>query len=292
MAANRPARIVDAHVHLWDPENTDWYPYLPHFPVHEGGDAARMRRRFDPDVYAAETAGWNVEKIINVAAATGRHSIDETIELDRRAQTAASGGRPEAIIGGLPPGKTTEESIGFLDRQMEAARFRGIRPMGGLDVPVPDTDILQVLAARHLVFELMTHTDQLESAAKQLQGHEDLTIVVEHTGWPRANTPEEMAEWKVGMDALAALGDHVHCKLSGLAMPFASMRAEVLGPWLVYAIEAFGPGRCFFASNFPVDAAYGTFDDLYETFSEVTAGFSADERDGLFAANAERIYQL
>ena len=292
MTATRPARIVDAHVHLWDPDNTSWYPYLPHFPVHEGGDASRMCRRFDPEVYAAETAGWNVEKIINVAAATGRHSIEETIELDRRAQSAGSGGRPDGIIGGLPPGKTTAESIGYLDQQMEASRFRGIRPMGGLDVPVPEADVLRALAERNLVFELMAHTDQLESAAKQLSGHEDLTIVVEHTGWPRANTAEEMTEWKVGMDALAGLGEHVHCKLSGLAMPFASMSAEVLGPWLAYAIEVFGTDRCFFASNFPVDAAYGTFDDLYAAFSTVTAGVSAEEQDALFAANAERIYRI
>jgi L-fuconolactonase len=290
MAATRPARIVDAHVHLWDPEKTDWYPYLPHFPVHESGDASRMRRRFDPGVYAAETAGWNVEKIVNVAAATGRHSIDETIELDRRAQTGS--GRPEGIIGGLPPAKTVAESIEYLDRQMEASRFRGIRPMGGLDAPVPDPEVLRALVERNLVFELMTHTDQLAAAARQLSGHDDLTIVVEHTGWPHSDTAEEMAEWRVGMDALAGLGDHVHCKLSGLAMPFASMDVGVLGPWLRYAIEAFGPGRCFFASNFPVDAAYGTFDDLYETFSAVTAGASGDERDQLFAANAERVYRL
>lgn len=290
MPANRPARIVDAHVHLWDPDNTDWYPYLAHFPVHEGGDASRLIRRFSPDVYQADTAGWNVEKIVNVAAATGPNSVDETIELDRRAGTAEGGGRPEGIIGGLPPTGSSAEAIGFLDRQMEASRFRGIRPMGG--PPVPDAEVLSAMAERNLVFELMAHTDQLEAAAKQLSGFEELTIVVEHTGWPHTDTADEMAEWKIGMDALAGLGEHVYCKLSGLAMPFASMRAEVLGPWLEAAIESFGVDHSFFASNFPVDAAYGTFDDLYGTFSAVTAGYSDGERDKLFAANAERIYRI
>jgi len=41
------------------------------------------------------------------------------------------------------------------------------------------------------------------------------------------------------------------------------MRAAILAPWLEYAIEAFGVDRCMFASNFPVDAMYGTFDELY-----------------------------
>lgn len=290
MPATRPARIVDAHVHLWDPANTDWYPYLTHFPVHDGGDASRLIRRFSPDVYQAETAAWNVEKIVNVAAATGPNAVNETIELDRRAANPESGGRPEGIIGGLPPTASSAEAIELLDRQMEASRFRGIRSMGG--PPVPDADVLSAMAERNLVFELMARTDQLEAAAKQLSGFEQLTIVVEHTGWPHTDTAEERAEWKVGMDALAGLGDHVYCKLSGLAMPFASMKVEVLGPWLESAIESFGVDRSFFASNFPVDAAYGTFDDLYETFSAVTAGFSDDESDSLFAANAERIYRI
>ena len=290
MTANRPARVVDAHVHLWDPENTDWYPYLAHFPVHEGGDSSRLIRRFSPDVYQAETAGWNVTKIVNVAAATGPNAVLETIELDRRAGTSESGGRPEGIIGGLPPTANSAEAIGLLDRQMEASRFRGIRSMGG--PPVPDADVLMAMVERNLVFELMARTDQLEAAAQQLSGFEQLTIVVEHTGWPHTDTPEEMAEWKIGMDALAGLGEHVHCKLSGLAMPFASMQVDVFRPWLESAIESFGVDRSFFASNFPVDAAYGTFDDLFDAFSAVTAGLSEPDRDKLFAANAERIYRL
>jgi predicted TIM-barrel fold metal-dependent hydrolase len=46
-----------------------------------------------------------------------------------------------------------------------------------------------------------------------------------------------------------------------------------------------------FASNFPVDAMYGTFDDLFTTFSEVTAGLDGESRDKLFATNAERVYR-
>ena len=64
-----------------------------------------------------------------------------------------------------------------------------------------------------------------------------------------------------------ALGDNVVCKLSGLAMPFGSMGVDAFAPWLEYAIEAFGVDRCMFASNFPVDSMYGTFDELYTTFN-------------------------
>ena len=63
-------------------------------------------------------------------------------------------------------------------------------------------------------------------------------------------------------------------------------------PGLEFAIDAFGVDRCMFASNFPVDSAFGSFDDLYDTFSAVAAGVDAAARDKLFAGNAERVYRL
>jgi L-fuconolactonase len=285
---NRPARVVDAHVHIWDPARTDWYPYLARPPEQGGGSG--MFRRFDVDTYRAESRGWNVEKFVNVAAATGSHSVDETLELDREAPTR---GGPDAIVGGLPLAETVADAVAFLDRQMEAPRFRGIRPMaGGLDHPVPDAEVLRALQERDLVFELMAHPDQLEAAARQLSGFGDLTVVVEHTGWPRNDSDEERVLWRAGVDALAALGANVFCKLSGLAMPFGSMSPDALAPWLEYAIDAFGADRCMFASNFPVDSMGGTFDDLYSTFDTVTAGLDDATRDRLFAATAERVYRI
>jgi predicted TIM-barrel fold metal-dependent hydrolase len=283
----QPTRVVDAHVHLWDPARTDWYPYLSQPPTQGDGDASRMYRRFDVGAYRAEAARWNVDKFVNVAAATGRHSIEETIELDSDAD--ASGG-PDAIIGGLPPTETVAEAIELLDRQMTASRFRGVRPMGAHQGPLPEAGVLHALEERDLVFELMTHPDQLRMAAAQLAGFDDLVVVVEHTGWPRSNSDEERALWRVGIDALAGLGDNVVCKLSGLAMPLRSMAAGAFAPWIDYAIEAFGVDRCLFASNFPVDAMYGTFDELYEAFGTVTAGIDDESRGKLFATNAERIY--
>jgi L-fuconolactonase len=284
----QPTRVVDAHVHLWDPARTDWYPYLSHSPEHGAGDASRMYRRFDVDTYQAETTRWNVEKFINVAAATGRHSIEETIELDG---TAHARGHPDAIIGGLPPTDTVAEAIELIDRQMTASRFRGVRPMGANMGPLPDAGVLHALQERNLLFELMTHPDQLQAAAAQLAGFDDLTVVVEHTGWPRSNSDEEHTLWRAGIDALGGLGDNVVCKLSGLAMPFGSMRVDAFAPWLEYAIDAFGVDRCVFASNFPVDSMYGTFDELYAAFSEVTAGLDSQSREKLFAGNAERVYR-
>jgi predicted TIM-barrel fold metal-dependent hydrolase len=286
---SRPERIVDAHVHLWDPARTDWYPYLSAGQRQlDLGDVTGMSRRFDVPTYLAESAGWNVEKLVNVAAAIGPHSIDETLELDRQAGTDA---HPDAIIGGLPPADSTAEAVTYLDRQRAAPRLRGVRPMGAFEGPLPPTEVLRAIQERGLVFEVMTQADQLTAAARGLEKHDDLVVVVEHAGWPRNGSDEERALWSEGIDALAGLGDNVVCKLSGLAMPLRSMSVDVLRPWLEHVIDAFGVDRCFFASNFPVDGLHGTFDELYTTYSTIASGLGDDARDKLFAANAERIYR-
>jgi predicted TIM-barrel fold metal-dependent hydrolase len=285
----RPARIVDAHVHLWDPANTDWYPYLSGGRELNMGDVSGMSRRFDVPTYRSESAGWNVEKLVNVAAATGMHSVDETLELDRRADAE---GQPDAIVGGLPPTGTIAEGVALLDRQLGASRFRGVRPMGVSRDPLPADELLGALEERGLLFELMAHPDQLTDAARRLERFNDLVVVVEHTGWPRSADDEERKLWASGLNALAGLGDRVLCKLSGLAMPLGSMQVDALGPWLTHAIETFGVDRCMFASNFPVDAMHGTFDELYTTFAAVAAGLDDGAVDKLFAANAERTYRI
>ena len=111
----RPTRIVDAHVHLWDPARTDWYPYLAGQMEIGMGDVKGMARRFDVATYRAEAAGWNVEKLVNVAAATGHHSLDETLEMER---TRRGRRHPDALIGGLWPTDTVAEAIAGIDQQM------------------------------------------------------------------------------------------------------------------------------------------------------------------------------
>ncbi|HEY4377267.1 MAG TPA: amidohydrolase family protein, partial [Acidimicrobiales bacterium] len=183
------------------------------------------------------------------------------------------------------------EAAELLDVQMGASRFRGVRPMGKFDGPLPPLDVLQLVADQGLVFDLMAHSDELQVAADGLGHLDGLAVVVEHTGWPRSGSDDERAMWRDGMVALAALGDRVVCKLSGLAMPLGSMDAAVLGPWIEDAIEVFGVDRAMFASNFPVDGMHGSFDQLYSSFSTITSGLDAESRNKLFAANAERVYR-
>ena len=280
-------RIVDAHIHLWDPANAEWYPYLAGQRELDMGDISGMCRLFDQPTYFAESSNWPVVKFVHVAAATAPHSGAETAHLQ---ELAESTGHPDAIVGGIVPDDPIADVERALDQQMESSRFRGIRPMGG-GMGVPGRDVLRALAERDLIFELMVHPDLLESSAGVLADFGDLTIVVEHAGWPRSDAAEERALWERGIRALAALGDNVHCKLSGLAMPLHSNEASVLRPWIEHCLESFGVDRCMFASNFPVDAMHGTFDELYGAYDGATAHLDAATRDKLFAANAERLYR-
>jgi predicted TIM-barrel fold metal-dependent hydrolase len=139
--------------------------------------------------------------------------------------------------------------------------------------------------------EVMVHPDLLLPTARRLESTDSLVVVIEHAGWPRNGSEQERALWTEGINALGSLGDNVLCKLSGLAVPLGSMNVEVLAPWLEYAIEAFGVDRCMFGSNFPVDGMCGTLDELYSTYSAVTARLDIEARDKIFAGNAERIYR-
>ena len=266
-ATDRPA-VVDAHVHLWDPARTDWYPYLVGRPELDMGDVTGMSRRFDVPTYLAESAGWNVEKLVNVAAATGRHSVDETLELDRRADVD---GHPDAIVGGIPPTESVAEAVALLDRQMAAAPLPGRPPDGRrpTDRSRPTT-CSRALQERGLLFELMAHPDQLAgSRPRGLAG----------VRRPRRRRRAHRLA-PVGLRRGAgALGRRAStrspgsattcvCKLSGLAMPLGSMSVDAFAPWLEHAIETFGVDRCMFASNFPVDGMHGTFDELYTTFAD------------------------
>lgn len=287
----RPTRVVDAHVHLWDPARTDWYPYLAGAMELDMGDTSGMNRRFDASIHAAESAGWNVTGLVHVAAAVGEHSIDETLALDAAARSA-DGPPLVAVVGGITERDTPAETIGQLERQSAASRFRGVRPMGQPASPVPHVEVLRALAERDLVFDLMARPHQLEEAARALAEVPGLTVVVEHAGWPRADTDDEHRLWRRGIDRLAALGDRVSCKISGLAMPLGTTEPGPFRRWVGGALEVFGPDRCFFASNFPVDGMHGTLDELLTTYADLATELAPDHVDALFATNAERIYSI
>jgi L-fuconolactonase len=68
--------------------------------------------------------------------------------------------------------------------------------------------------------------------------------------------------------------------------------AEAMAPWMTYGIEQFGPNRCMFESNFPVDKVSYSYNVLYNAFKRLSKGYSAAERAALFHDTAARVYRI
>jgi predicted TIM-barrel fold metal-dependent hydrolase len=153
------------------------------------------------------------------------------------------------------------------------------------------------------------HT-QLDELAALARAVPELTIVLNHIGGlvrvgPYANRDNEvLADWRRGIAAVAAC-PNVVLKLGGVgqkrfgfdwltrAKPIGSEElAETLGPLMRYCIEKFGPNRCMFESNFPVDKVSYAYGVVWNAFKRLSKDYSASERAALFHDTAARAYRI
>lgn len=165
------------------------------------------------------------------------------------------------------------------------------------------------LAEHRLSFDAWLLEPQLPDLVDLARAFPEQPIVLDHVGTPlgiasyRGRREERFATWAANIRALAAC-PNVVVKLGGLPMPFCGFEwdaappatseqfAEAWRPYLETAIEAFGPDRAMFESNFPVDKLNCPYGTLWNAFKRLTAGASADEKAALFAGTARRVYRL
>jgi L-fuconolactonase len=138
----------------------------------------------------------------------------------------------------------------------------------------------------------------------------DLPIIMNHLGGFNLTGPfagkdaEVMAAWQSGMAELATC-PNVVLKLGGHGMPRfgfdwhlretpvgSEEMAAQIAPLMSYCIEQFGPDRCMFESNFPVDKVSFSYPVLWNAFKRFSAGYSASERAALFHDTAVRAYRV
>ncbi len=215
-----------------------------------------------------------------------------------------------------------------LDAHMAAStRFRGIRHSCSWD---PDPGVLGPLAGgnpglymqdnfregfaelgkRGLVFDSWLLEPQLPELVDLARDFPDQPIVLDHCGTPlgiasyEGTRPERFAGWRDNIRELAKM-PKVNVKLGGLAMAFCNFpsflsetpapSAQLAAEWKPYietCIEAFGPERCMFESNFPVDLGSCDYRTLWNAFKHVAAGYSAEEKRALFSGTAKRVYAI
>ncbi len=168
----------------------------------------------------------------------------------------------------------------------------------------------RVLARMGLSLEGWLYFPQLPELAELAKAVPDLTIILNHIGGllrdgPYANRDDEVVStWRSGISAVAAC-PNVYIKLGGIGMPRTGFdwhaRKEPIGseelgrsmaPFMTYCIEQFGPARCTFESNFPVDKVSYSYNVMYNAFKRLSKGYSATERASMFHDTAVLVYRI
>jgi predicted TIM-barrel fold metal-dependent hydrolase len=286
-------RLVDSHVHLWDLGANPWYPAMQDSEAAKAfaslGDATRMARDFLIPELGEETVAVDLLGIVHVSAASApRVHVDESRWLEGVLDEL---GLPAVTVGALEATQSRREMEADLDDQA-SPRLRGARVLTGL---APESaaaaDVCAALGERRLVFDLVAHPKDMAGFRALLERFPGLTVVLEHAGWPEAVDSAGRASWREAIGGLAEL-PNVSCKVAGLGMATHSLAAEVLRPWIEGCLEAFGPERCIFGGNFPVEAMYGGYDELIAAMRAVTDQLAEGERRAFFVDNARRAYGL
>lgn len=284
----QPDRVVDAHVHLWQPSRHHWYPGLRAF-------ADQLDR---PDLYGdfglvdyREAAGdLPVTGLVHVSAVTEPRAY--LYEAGWVEALADAEGLDLVFIGTVDPTLPEAALVGDLEEQARSPRFRGVRVLQGLE---PGSSaartVLDWLEQRDLVFDLVTSPAQMVDWIVELHRHPDLRVVLEHTGWPAGVGTEDRAAWREAVTACAAQ-TAAACKVSGLGMVTGDLSEPALRPWVECAIEAFGWDRVLFGSNIPIERMAGEYAALRGSLDAILAEAAPGERSRFWADNAERVYRL
>jgi predicted TIM-barrel fold metal-dependent hydrolase len=225
------------------------------------------------------TLGDGVVEVLeaHVAAGGGRF---------RGIRNSASFDADEEVLGPL-----NRVEAGLYGRDDFRAGFKRLAPMG-------------------LSFDAWLLEPQLADVIDLARAFPDTAIVLDHVGTPlgrasyEGRLPERFEGWRANIRELAK-SSNVTVKLGGLAMAFCnfpSFLAEPRAPseqlaqeWRPYietCIEAFGPQRCMFESNFPVDLGSCSYATLWNAFKRIAADYSADEKTALFSGTAAKVYRL
>ncbi|MEU9996158.1 amidohydrolase family protein [Streptomyces sp. NPDC050848] len=279
-------RIVDAHHHVWDlsVRNQDWIV---------GEELASLRRDFtladlEPEARAAGVTATVLVQTVTVA--------EETPEL---LALASAGPLVAGVVGWTDlTAPDVADELARLRELPGGDRLVGIRHQVQSE---PDPlwllrpDVLRGLRAvadAGLAYDLVVLPHQLPAAASAAFLLPQLTFVLDHLGKPPIAT-QERETWARDLRLLAEL-PHTVAKLSGLATEarWDSWTVDDLRPYTDTALEAFGPDRLMFGSDWPVCRLAVSYGQVVDTARELTTGLSATEQSSIFAGTATRAYGL
>jgi predicted TIM-barrel fold metal-dependent hydrolase len=248
------------------------------------------------------------------------------------AMSASGGYGPAAICAGIVGHANLllgDAARPVLEAEIAAGngRFRGIRHSSAWDA---DPNVAHMYATRPkgllldstfrkgfaclaplgLSFDAWLFHPQISDLADLARAFPDTKIVLDHCGGPvglgvYANRREEIFKgWKASIQDVAKC-PNVVVKLGGLAMrllgydfheralpPSSEEAAAAWRPYIETCIEAFGPGRAMFESNFPPDKGQCSYQVIFNAFKRLAAPYSEAEKTALFSGTAAAVYRL
>ena len=279
-------RVVDAHHHLWDLDvrDQDWIT---------GPALAPLRRNFLLDDYRHLSEAHGIATSVVVQTVTVPGETPELLAL------AASSDLIAGVVGWTDlTAPDIADRIAALTEGPGGGRLVGLRHQVQSE-PDPDwlirPDVLRGLAAvarARLVYDLVITPGQLMAAARAAAAAPDLTFVLDHLGKPPIASART-EPWAADLRRLAALPNTV-AKLSGLVTEADWYRWQVadLRPYAEVALQAFGPARLMFGSDWPVCTLAASYPDVLAAARDLTAGLTPAEHEAVFAGTATAVYGL
>ncbi|OKJ04648.1 amidohydrolase [Streptomyces sp. CB01249] len=279
-------RVVDAHHHVWDlaVRDQDWIT---------GEALAPLRRDFTLEDLEPEARAAGVSATVLVQTVTVAGETPEFLALADRSELVAG------VVGWTDlTAPDIADTLAALRELPGGDRLVGLRHQVQSE-PDPEwllrPDVLRGLAAvaaAGLVHDLVILPHQMPAATRAAAALPGLVLVLDHAGKPPVATGRTRP-WADDLRAFAALPNTV-CKLSGLVTEadWGAWTPEDLRPYAETVIDAFGPGRLMFGSDWPVCRLAATYTEVLDTARALIQELSEDERAAVLATTAERVYGL
>ncbi|HEU4947548.1 MAG TPA: amidohydrolase family protein [Kribbella sp.] len=278
---------VDAHIHFWDLRVRE-QPWMV------GPALDPIRRNFSVDDLAplAAAAGITATVVVQTVGVP-----EETPEF---LQVAAGNELVAGVVGWVDlTSPAVGDALAALRERPDGAWLKGIRHQVH-DEEDPRwlcrDDVRRGLAAvaeAGLAYDLLTRTPHLPAALDTVAALPELSFVVDHISKPDIGSGADMGPWATDLRELAAFSN-VTCKLSGMVTEtsWTDWTVGDLRPYVDVVLDAFGPDRVMFGSDWPVCLLAASYGDVVDAAEQLTAGLSHAERDSIFGDTARRVYHL
>jgi L-fuconolactonase len=276
------AEYVDSHAHLWDLDRHDqgWI-----------GVDSPIRRNFGTDDLRVAIASTPISRVLLVQVINDEAETWDFLECSAREELVAG------VVGWTDiAAPKVSDKLGAL---MATGHLVAIRhqllaepdPIAWLQRSDVHRGLVE-LARSNLVFDLLIRSEHFAAAIDVVRAHSSLQFVLNHIG-KAPIAAGKLEPWATGLRQLAA-EPNVACKLSGM-MTIANMNSwtyDDIRPFAEVVVEAFGPSRLMFGSDWPVSTQAASYGEVFEVNQLICSQLSESERDDVLRGTARTIYGI